>query len=197
LSNEYINRRQVKSALEDEKRLIRRIRKNADKSAANALVEKYYDEILSFAYRQTSDKQTAMDLTQDIFISVLRTISGYDKRKAGFRTWLYRVATNKIIDYHRSSSKIQNKILDLDDVDIPDETDFTRRMEDNELASRIQAHVGTFDADTQRIFRLKIYGGYTFAEISQMTELAEATVKTKYYRMLKTIREEFGNEYHS
>jgi RNA polymerase sigma-70 factor (ECF subfamily) len=65
------------------------------------------------------------------------------------------------------------------------------------LASRIQAHVGTFDADTQRIFRLKIFGEYTFAEIADMTETAEATVKTKYYRLLKNLRKEFGNEYYA
>ena len=183
--------------MSDEKRLIRRIQRNADKTAANELVGKYYDEILSFTYRQTSDKQTAMDLTQDIFISMLKTISGYNGKKAGFRTWLYRIATNKVIDHHRSRSVLQNKILELDDIEIPDEADFAKRMEDSDLASRIQTHVGTYDADTQRIFRLKIYGGYTFAEIAQITDIAEATVKTRYYRMLKMIREEFGNEYHS
>jgi RNA polymerase sigma-70 factor (ECF subfamily) len=178
----------------DEKRLIRKIVRNADRTAADTLVRCYYDEILSYAYKQTVDKQTAMDLTQDIFVAVLKHIARYDDEKAGFRTWLYSIATNKIIDHHRSRAKLQNKVLDLDDVDIPDENDFVRQLENSELLSQIQDYIGTFDADAQRIFRLKIYGGYTFMEIAAIIEITESTVKTKYYRMVKTVREKFKYE---
>ena len=47
----------------------------------------------------------------------------------------------------------------------------------------------------QQIFRQKIYGDYTFEEISQIVEISEATVKTKYYRLMKDIRKEFADEY--
>jgi RNA polymerase sigma-70 factor (ECF subfamily) len=183
--------------LQDEKRIIRRIQKHGDRAAADALIRHYYDEVAAYAYKQTSDRHIAMDLTQNIFISMLQTVAQYDDRQASFRTWLYKIATNKIIDYHRSRSKIQHKTLDLDDVDIPDVADFARGLENEDLASRIDRYVGTFDADTQRIFRLKIFGEYTFAEIADMTGMPEATVKTKYYRLLKTLREEFGHEYHA
>ena len=178
-----------------DKRLIRNIQKNGDRDAADALIRTYYDEIVAYAYKQTSDRQTALDLTQDIFIAMLKAIARFDDKKAGFRTWLYKIATNKIIDYHRSRSKIQNKILNLDDVEIPDESDFVRQLENESLASRIQTHVGTFDADAQRVFRLKVFGEYTFAQIADMTETPEATVKTKYYRLLKNLREGFSDEY--
>ena len=178
----------------DEKFLIRKIQKNGDKYAADALIRTYYDEIVTYVYKQTSDRQMSLDLTQNIFISMLKTIIRYDERRAGFRTWLYKIATNKIIDHHRNRSKIQNKILNLDDVDISDEKDFTKQLENEDLALRIGVYVGTFDAETQRIFRLKIFGDYTFVQIANVTETPEATVKTKYYRLLKILRKEFGNE---
>jgi len=176
-------------------RLIRKVQKNGDRAAADTLIRHYYDEIYIYATRQTGDKHTAMDLTQNIFVSMLQTISRYDSKQAGFRTWLYRVATNKIIDYHRSHAVLRNKILDIDDVEIPSEEDFTRQLENEDLARKIQAHVATFDADLQRIFRLKIFAEHTFAEIAEMLELPEPTVKTKYYRMVKTLRKEFSDEY--
>ncbi|MCL2189579.1 MAG: RNA polymerase sigma factor [Defluviitaleaceae bacterium] len=126
---------------------------------------------------------------------MLKAITKYDPKQASFRTWLYRIATNKIIDHHRSRAVIQNKILHLDDVEIPDESDFTKQMANSDLAFRIQAYVGTFEAETQRIFRLKIFGEYTFGEIAKMVDIPEATIKTKYYRMLKIIRKEFEDEY--
>ncbi|MDR2590365.1 MAG: sigma-70 family RNA polymerase sigma factor [Oscillospiraceae bacterium] len=181
----------------DEKRLIRKIKKNADRNAADVLIRRYYDEILSYIYKQTSDKHIAMDLTQDVFVTVLGQIKRYDDRKAGFRTWLYKITTNKIIDYYRSRAKIQNKILDLDDIDIPDKNELTLHLENTDLSSKILTYIATFNAESQNIFRLKVYGEYTFTEISDLTEIPEPTVKTKYYRMIKTLREEFKNEYYS
>ena len=178
-------------------RLIRKVQKSGDRTAADVLIKMYYDEIYVYAYRQTSDKHTAMDLTQGIFISMLRTIAGYNSRKAGFRTWLYKIATNKIIDYHRSRSTAKNKTLDIDDFEIVDDVDFTQRLENKDLAVRIQAHIAAFDTDIQRIFRLKIFAEHTFADIALITEMSEATVKTKYYRMIKTLRKEFSDEYYT
>jgi RNA polymerase sigma-70 factor (ECF subfamily) len=198
IPNVYIrNRKAGEEVLLDEKHLIRIIQKRADKAAADTLVRMYYDEIAAYAYKQTSDTQRAMDLTQDIFITALRAIVRYDSRQASFRTWLYKIATNKIIDYHRSRSKVQSKMLDSEDFDIPDDENFVRQLENEDLACRIQEHAGTFDAETQRIFRLKIFGEYTFSEIADITEMPEATVKTKYYRMIKNLRKEFSDEYYT
>ena len=183
--------------MQDEKHIIRRIQKHGDHTATDLLIRNYYDEIVAYAYKQTNDREIAMDLTQNIFISMLHTIARYDERQASFRTWLYKIATNKIIDYHRSRGAIRYKTLDLDEIDIPDETDFVLNLEHEDLTARIGTYVGRYDAGTQRIFRLKIFGEYTFAEIANMTKMPEATVKTKYYRLLKNLKEEFGNEYHT
>ena len=88
--------------MHSENQLIRKVRKNGDRQAADELVNRYYREIYAFAYRQTTDMELAMDLTQEIFIAVLKGISTFDERKAKFRTWLYTIASNKITDYYRS-----------------------------------------------------------------------------------------------
>jgi RNA polymerase sigma-70 factor (ECF subfamily) len=56
----------------EEQRLIRQIRRKGDRNAADALVRMYYDEIFRFVRRQSADEDAALDLTQDIFISMLR-----------------------------------------------------------------------------------------------------------------------------
>ena len=79
-------------------RLIREIKKKNDRNSANELVSRYYDEIYIYAYKQLQEKELAMDMTQDIFIAVLNGLHSYDEKKASFRTWLYRLASNKITD---------------------------------------------------------------------------------------------------
>jgi RNA polymerase sigma-70 factor (ECF subfamily) len=181
--------------LEDEIRLIRKFQKTGDRAAADRLIRKYFDEIYAYVYKQTSDKHTAMNLTQNVFIAVLQTMGNYDAKKASFRTWLYRIATNKTIDYYRSRAAEKNRVLSMEDMDIPDATEFTRRVERKDLLTRVQSYIRSLEMSWQQIFRLKFFGEYTFAQIAAFLDLPESTVKSKYYRLLKLLKEEFKDEY--
>ncbi|EIJ78065.1 ECF subfamily RNA polymerase sigma factor [Bacillus methanolicus PB1] len=72
-----------------EKKWIKLIQKKADEKAANELVSFYYQPIYAFVYKQTLNKELSMDLTQDIFISMLQSIQNFDTKKSSFKTWLY------------------------------------------------------------------------------------------------------------
>jgi RNA polymerase sigma factor (sigma-70 family) len=182
-------------ALEEEIRLIRKIQASGNRAAADLLVRKYFDEIYAYVCKQTSDKHTAMNLVQNIFVSMLQSIGGFDAKKASFRTWLYRIATNKTIDYFRSQKTEKMHVLCIDDMDIPDETEFTKRTEEKDLVSKVLCYVNSLEMSLQQIFRLKFFGEYTFSEIASLLDMPESTVKSKYYRLLKLLREEFKNEY--
>ncbi len=182
--------------MNEEMRLIRKIQRSGNKAAANTLICNYYDEIYRYVYRQTSDQHTSMDLTQNIFISMLQSIAAYDGKQAGFRTWLYKIATNKTIDYLRKRTTERRHILDMADLDLPDETEFTRQIEIKELFSRLHHYINSLEMELQQIFRLKFFGNYTFTQIAALLSLSESTVKSKYYRLLKAMREEFKDEYY-
>lgn len=83
--------------MEEEQKWIRDIQRRGSRRAADNLVRAYYDEIYRFAVRQVGNKEDAMDLTQTIFLAVLRSLSAFDGRKASFRTWLYRIAAHKAV----------------------------------------------------------------------------------------------------
>ena len=48
--------------------------KRGSRAAAEELIRRYYDEIYRYAFRQTGQKETAMDITQEIFIAVLQSL---------------------------------------------------------------------------------------------------------------------------
>ena len=180
--------------LKEELRLIRKIQKDGNRAAADTLVRKYYDEIFLFIRKQTASEATALDLTQEIFISLLKSLRRYDPKKgAGFRTWLYKIATDKAIDYFRSRAARLSEALTLDETEPVDETDFTIQIETQDFAAKVCVYVSNYPPDTQKIFRLHIYGGYTFAEIAQHMTLPEGSVKSRYYRLLNKIRGEFSD----
>ena len=179
--------------MNEELQLIRKVQKG-NHAAADTLVRRYYDEIHKYIRKQTPNNEVALDLTQEIFISLLKTISRYDPKKgAGFRTWLYKIATDKSIDYFRSRAARITETLSLDDVEPIDETDFTTQIGNKDFAERVCKYLNNFPPDTQKIFRLHIFASYTFTEIAESMQIAEGSVKSKYYRLISKLRSEFND----
>lgn len=177
--------------MNEELQWIRLIRLESNKVAANRLIEKYYKEIYAYVYKQTLNKELSMDLTQEIFIRVLQSIGNYDEKKASFRTWLYKIATYRIVDYYRSKHYRYNSLVtSIDDYDIEDDEDFTISVEYKEDVEKIMEIANKLNISNQQILRLKLFADYTFKEISKMLQVPESTVKTKYYSTIRKIKKD-------
>ena len=171
---------------EQEKKWIRAILRRGDRTAADALVRTYYDEIFAFVYRQTGDREDALDLTQECFIAALKSLPGYDPRKSGFRTWLYHIAAHKVIDKCR---RVHIMTLPLEE-DIPATEDFTKRLQDHAVLVQAEELVRQAAPLEQEIFRLRIYGDYSFPEIAVAIGQPEAKIKSRFYRLMAKLRKE-------
>lgn len=175
--------------MDNEQRWIQAILRRGSKKAADALVRKYYDDIFAFVYRQVGNREDALDLTQECFIAMLRSLSSYNQKKAGFRTWLYHIAAHKVIDERRKGKMV---IIPLEEQEIALEEDFTEEIQNQEFLAEIEKFVCHIQPEIQEIFRLRIYAGYSFPEIAAALLQPETKVKAQYYRLLEKIRKEFG-----
>lgn len=171
-----------------EKRLIKKVIKG-DKVSANKLITQYYKDIYTYIYKQTINKEISMDLTQEVFISMLKTIDKFDYKKASFRTWIYKIATYRLVDYYRSKYYKYNKVcVSIENIEIQDENDIIEKIQYKDDAKNIINILNTLEDISQKIFRLKLFGEYTFVEISNMLEMPQSTVKTRYYSTLTKIK---------
>lgn len=176
---------------ETDKYLIDRILSYQDKYAAEILVERYYKSVYKEIYIRTSDEELSLDLTQETFISVLKALSSFDSKKAAFKTWILKIAQNKVIDYRRS--RHHHEALVTETIETYD-TDDGRNMEENVInkltKERIEEVLQQEDENARQIFIMKAQQGYTFSEISEITGTAQSTVKNRYYSMVKKMRKE-------
>lgn len=188
-------RNEQKKLTAHEARLVRRIQRKGDRVAADELVSIYYREIYAFVYRQLQEREQALDLTQDIFISMLRSIGSFEGKVASLRTWLYRIATNRVIDHFRSKSHRDAKLTDpIEDFEFPTNEDFTLELEQRDEVRRVLEVLRTFEWRAQEIVRLKLFAEQTFSEISQIMSLPDSTVKTHYYATIRKIKQKFEEE---
>jgi len=169
---------------------VKAVKKNADKKAADKLISHYLDEMFGYVYKRVDHRETAKDITQEIFISMLKSIKSYDDSKSAFRTWLYSIASRRIADYYREQEK---------DAELTDLAEIAHRLEDltarnteitRELAE-IREFIDGLEPVGRAIFKAKVFDGQTFAEIALAEGIPESTVKSSFYATQKLIRREF------
>jgi len=75
-----------------------------DKSAFNELQKRYQNKIYYLILRYHKNPETAEDLCQEVFLRAFLRLKRFSG-EAKFYTWLYRVAINICIDFHRKHSR--------------------------------------------------------------------------------------------
>jgi RNA polymerase sigma-70 factor (ECF subfamily) len=76
-------------------------RDEQSQEAWQAFHARYHDVILSWCRRREQPSSCAEDLTQEIWLKLLRDIPTYDPAKGRFRSWLKAVVNNTLTDYWR------------------------------------------------------------------------------------------------
>lgn len=171
--------------------LIRKIIKKDSQQAAELLINRYYDNLYTFLFHQIGNKEDTLDMTQEVFIAALNNLATYQTEKASFKTWLFRIGTNKVIDFRRKKKLICEE---LEENHWNQQEDLSEQMIDQELLSEINGFITKFKPEVQEVFRLKIYAQLSFREIAIVLDESEEKVKAQYYRLTKKIKEVFINE---
>ena len=175
--------------------LIRRIQRQGDRQAAEALISAYYREIYAFGYRQTGDVDAAMDLTQEVFLAALQSIRRYDPKRAGFRTWLYRIAAHKLADLFRTPEyRLRQSTVPIEELELPEDGSPEEQWQEADQLRQLQLRITELPEEIQSILRLRFYGEASFRQIAEILELPEGTVKTRYYATIRMLREEANRQ---
>ena len=92
-----------------------------DGDAFRELTEPYRRELQVHCYRMLGSFQDAEDALQDTLLAAWQGLAGFEER-ASFRTWLYRIATNRCLNALRSASRRPAKEWDVPNVEPPEPT---------------------------------------------------------------------------
>ena len=90
--------------MQDEEGLVRRAQQQDQKAFAQ-LYEEYFDKIYRYIAVRIGDKTEAEDMTQQVFLNALQSISSFKWKGIPFVAWLYRIARNQVVDHLRRQKK--------------------------------------------------------------------------------------------
>ena len=91
------------AAMEHERDLIERAKRDPDAFAT--LYQRHVPVLLDYVFRRTGDVHATEDLVADVFLIVLRSLSGYRYRGVPLRFWLLRIATNVVNRWARQQRR--------------------------------------------------------------------------------------------
>jgi len=97
--------------VQSEENLVRRAQNN-DQEAFAQLYEEYFDKIYRYLALRIGNEMEAEDMTQQVFLNALRSISSFRWRGVPFSAWLYRIAHNQAVDHLRKKKKRTSVPLD-------------------------------------------------------------------------------------
>jgi len=152
------------------------------------LVRRYEKRIYNYSLRMTGATDEAMDLVQEVFLSVYRNLPNY-RGDGVFQAWLFRIASNRCTDFLRRRNN--NPLANLNSTDT--ET-FHSTQSAEEDVTRSQANkniikmLSVLSTEQRQVVELKVFQNMTFDEIEGFTGLSASTAKTRFYSALKNLK---------
>ncbi len=168
-----------------------------DKNAFNELQKRHQNKIYYLILKYQKNVEVAKDICQEVFLRAflrLKTFNGGAK----FYTWLYRVAVNLCIDFHRKHSRISTTNL-LEEFPIShqvekcdDTFDPLSVLEKEELYEKVREAIKMLPPKQRNVLILRYYGELKISEIALKVGCSEGTVKAQLFhakrKLAKTLK---------
>lgn len=163
--------------------------KSGDERAFGQLYDFYFEKIFRFVYYRVSHKETAEDLTEDVFVKAWLRVSTV--KPESFTGWLYSIAKNIVIDHYRQ----KKVILDLTELEGILESDQNVSEETNTVMEQklFMQMLRKLTPEQQIIIKLKFIEGLENDEISELIAKSEGSIRVAQHRAIQRLQELLNN----
>lgn len=169
-----------------EEALVRRAQAG-DRDAFRSLYQAYQDRVFATAYRIAGDRETAADLTQEVFVKVFEELPGF-RFGSRFSTWLYRVAANHAINKASETAR-HARLNERVAREKPSVAPPAPAAPDRFADERIQAALGGLSVKLRVVTVLRYLEGLSYEEIAEALDLSVGTVKSRLFLAHATLKE--------
>lgn len=155
--------------------------------ALDQLVQRWHPRLLRYAQFHVGSPETAADLTQETWISIVRGI-GRLADPSAFPTWAYRIVTNKCRDWLRRR-RIERSILDESAQQAFDHA-ASRAAAGSMEGEAVEKALSSLDADDRTMVRLYYFEELTVSQVADIFGIPAGTVKSRLHRCRETLRKQ-------
>jgi RNA polymerase sigma-70 factor, ECF subfamily len=159
------------------------------------LVDRYEQRLLYFIRRSVADTDRALDVLQEVWITVFRRIAALRAPEA-FRVWLYRIARDRTIDHVRGDRRHKETAAESMDeaaAEAPDNWEGIERVENAELIHRL---LDKLTPAHREIVTLRFLEQMALDDIAAVVGCPTGTVKSRLHYALRRLQDGIEEEKH-
>lgn len=170
----------------DEKLVQQALKDN--KKAWLQLIQRYERTIYNYALRMVSHRDDALDLMQDVFMSVFRNLASW-RGDSSFKTWMMTIAHHRCVEYYRRRKQDH------------DTSDFADHMSDTDWDNPEGVYIGQqrvqklvramqyLPLEQRLVVELKFFQHLALADIAEQLRVPLNTVKSRLYGAVAKLQE--------
>jgi RNA polymerase sigma-70 factor (ECF subfamily) len=169
-----------------------------DRTAFAELFRLHYDEIFRYCARRVCRRETAEDITSQVFMKMINKFSTFMGDQTAFRYWLFRIACNEINSYFRTAgrqARAYEAIRHQPASEQPDAAADCRQEEENALRMAfLHQALAALSAEQQDIITLRFFEGLNSEQIGGILGMKATTVRSRLARALSQLKKSYQTQ---
>jgi RNA polymerase sigma-70 factor, ECF subfamily len=170
-----------------DKDLVQRAQRG-DVTAIGELYDGYHSHIFRYVWSRVRDRQTAEDLTGEIFARLITHLPGYRPQDVPFRAWLYRIAHNLVVDHFRLENGRSHTPLHLAEPVYETRPGPAAVVEQRLTLERVQQALEVIDPAQREVILLRFVMGLPLSEVALTLDKSLAAVKSLQHRGITALQ---------
>ena len=151
---------------------------NGNSEAVEVLIHRYKNRVFTYIYFTVKNQHLAEDIFQDTFVKVIKSLQeGKYQDNGRFVSWVMRIAHNLVIDHYRHEKQLNTCSNNNNEIDLFNSTKYSEDtieqvMVSNQVLDDVRKLVDELPPDQREIILLRHYGGLSFKEIAEQTNVS-------------------------
>lgn len=172
-----------------DEQLVERLRQG-ETAAGEVLVERYCEALLRYLHRLTGSEHLAEELHQQTWVSVLEHLDKFTASPGGgFKSWLFRIATNKANDTWRSKGREKAAKQGLRLVTDESLPAADHRLEGTENEQKLKRAIEQLPENQRQVVLLRYYSNMKFVDIAQMLGCPLNTALGRMHKAMQKLKQ--------
>ncbi|MBL7930364.1 MAG: sigma-70 family RNA polymerase sigma factor [Bacteroidia bacterium] len=150
------------------------------------LYDKYYKQIFNYVYQRMDSKDSAFDVTGQVFLKALTNLQKYQFKGVPFASWLYRIAHNEMMQLFRNQKNKRAVNADIGDLRHICEEKEEPFFE--EYIPVIKNLILELSAEDLNMVEMRFFEKRPFKEIAEILDITEVNAKVRMYRIIEKLK---------
>lgn len=163
--------------------------KNGDLQQVSVLFDRYHKRIFNFLARMTMDRDLAEDLTQNVFLRIIKYRGSY-REGMRFQSWIYQVARNIFSDHYQAAKNKTSGFVAVDQIE-DRLMDVQESIEQDERENLLHQSLARLSDEQRELLVLTRFQHLKYEEVAVMMDTTVANVKVRVHRAIQKLREHY------